>query len=453
MNKVQTIILKSNFRFKRNFSENWWNPRKWAGYIKHESKKVWQGCKLLYHDGKYMIKTKYRLTFYEDTWTIHDSRIISRVTPDLLKMIPFSFFIIIPGAELTLPFFLFIFPNMIPSPFLSKTKEDEHWKNIIAKRKVYANKLHRYLIEKSKEIKDLKYKTFKEKLIYRPNSMKIEDLVMNHQLFLKDFNFGNMNAEELKSVCRFLGMEPWTGFKSISKLVLFPLSKLFSYIGLEIPSTWNPTTFPFNQIQRNIVMYQLRNYLSQKRGEDMLLLAEDIDFIEYPLLIACCQERGIDTEFLSDTDMRNCLKEWIYYSAYPLTKGPVKSEILVFSVALKYLEDGYDIGEFFEEEKPEEIEDSINAAYQETMERILHYDKRKILELLELAENTSVEQMSESQRNHIREKLTEVVEENLFYDEQDRIKRVLKKIENALNRPGEIIEGPEKSENNKKPLN
>ena len=41
------------------------------------------------------------------------------VTQDMLKMIPFSAFLIIPGAELLLPVYLNIFPNAMPSQFVS----------------------------------------------------------------------------------------------------------------------------------------------------------------------------------------------------------------------------------------------------------------------------------------------------------------------------------------------
>jgi len=36
-----------------------------------------------------------------------------------MKFIPFSFFILIPGAELLLPPFLMVFPNSVPSQFMS----------------------------------------------------------------------------------------------------------------------------------------------------------------------------------------------------------------------------------------------------------------------------------------------------------------------------------------------
>lgn len=45
---------------------------------------------------------------------------LKRTTTDLLRLIPFSVFVIIPGLELLLPVFLRFFPNMLPSTFEDK---------------------------------------------------------------------------------------------------------------------------------------------------------------------------------------------------------------------------------------------------------------------------------------------------------------------------------------------
>ena len=41
----------------------------------------------------------------------------TQVVVDLFRLIPFSFFIIVPAMELLLPLALKLFPNMIPSQF------------------------------------------------------------------------------------------------------------------------------------------------------------------------------------------------------------------------------------------------------------------------------------------------------------------------------------------------
>jgi LETM1 and EF-hand domain-containing protein 1 len=46
-----------------------------------------------------------------------------RTVSDLFRLVPFSFFIIVPFMELALPFFIKFFPNMLPSTFQDTTKE------------------------------------------------------------------------------------------------------------------------------------------------------------------------------------------------------------------------------------------------------------------------------------------------------------------------------------------
>ena len=60
---------------------------------------------------------------------------------DFVKFIPFSVFIIVPGAELLLPAWLVIFPNSIPSQFLSDDARVKQWKLMNEKRDQAAEKL------------------------------------------------------------------------------------------------------------------------------------------------------------------------------------------------------------------------------------------------------------------------------------------------------------------------
>jgi len=48
-----------------------------------------------------------------------ESQKLGQVKTDVMKFIPFSVFILIPGLEILLPPFLVIFPNSIPSQFMS----------------------------------------------------------------------------------------------------------------------------------------------------------------------------------------------------------------------------------------------------------------------------------------------------------------------------------------------
>ena len=53
---------------------------------------------------------------------------------DVIKFIPFSFFILIPGAEILLPPFLMVFPNSVPSQFMTQEKRSEKFLEIKERR-------------------------------------------------------------------------------------------------------------------------------------------------------------------------------------------------------------------------------------------------------------------------------------------------------------------------------
>jgi len=48
-----------------------------------------------------------------------------RTTNDLMRMVPFALFIVIPFMEFMLPLALKLFPNMLPSTFQDKLKKEE----------------------------------------------------------------------------------------------------------------------------------------------------------------------------------------------------------------------------------------------------------------------------------------------------------------------------------------
>jgi hypothetical protein len=78
--------------------------------------KVGRGFKMLNEDLKFFLRFQKRKIDYKyDKPTYHEKAKLSQVKTDFIKFIPFSIFIIVPGAELLLPAWLVVFPNSIPS--------------------------------------------------------------------------------------------------------------------------------------------------------------------------------------------------------------------------------------------------------------------------------------------------------------------------------------------------
>ena len=82
--------------------------------VKNGFKRLWSDTKFMYGYRKDHLTAKYSK---ED---VLEKQKLRQVQLDVMKFIPFSLFIIVPGLELLLPPFLVIFPNSVPSQFMSE---------------------------------------------------------------------------------------------------------------------------------------------------------------------------------------------------------------------------------------------------------------------------------------------------------------------------------------------
>ena len=122
--------------------------RIWA-VVKKEALHYWHGTRLLGKEirissrllrrliaGKKLTRREHRQVRLNRSWRFHrlgasidmltvvaNSLQLKRTTTDLLRLIPFSVFVLIPFMELLLPVALKLFPNMLPSTFTDKFKE------------------------------------------------------------------------------------------------------------------------------------------------------------------------------------------------------------------------------------------------------------------------------------------------------------------------------------------
>jgi LETM1 and EF-hand domain-containing protein 1 len=65
-----------------------------------------------------------------------------RTTNDLMRMVPFALFIVIPFMELMLPLALKLFPNMLPSTFQDKLKKEEEMRQRVQVRRTRSVSLY-----------------------------------------------------------------------------------------------------------------------------------------------------------------------------------------------------------------------------------------------------------------------------------------------------------------------
>ncbi|RHY25973.1 hypothetical protein DYB25_012927 [Aphanomyces astaci] len=95
--------------------------------INHELKHYWVGSKLLYAELSTSTRILRRI-LKGNALTRREKKQLQRTVADILRLIPFAFFLIVPFMELALPFALKLFPNMLPSTFKHAFQREEDMK-------------------------------------------------------------------------------------------------------------------------------------------------------------------------------------------------------------------------------------------------------------------------------------------------------------------------------------
>ena len=134
-------------------------------------------------------------------------------------------FIIIPGLELLLPAWIAIFPNSVPTQFMSEDKKRAKLEETIQKRDRAAERLL-YMVPKHLQ------KLAQDPLIPEPEREQIlelrekmltsrmlpEEMLKSRLLFQRYFDFKHFDIDMLLKVAYIFGMTPMTGITTINNL-------------------------------------------------------------------------------------------------------------------------------------------------------------------------------------------------------------------------------------------
>lgn len=101
----------------------------WAKKLTHWKKEFistlqhyWLGSKLLWADVRISSRLLLKLANGKSL-TRRERQQLTRTTADIFRLVPFAVFVIVPFMEFLLPVFLKLFPNMLPSTFQDKMRE------------------------------------------------------------------------------------------------------------------------------------------------------------------------------------------------------------------------------------------------------------------------------------------------------------------------------------------
>ncbi|KAL4068092.1 LETM1-like protein-domain-containing protein [Scleroderma yunnanense] len=245
--------------------------------VKHEAQHYWHGSKLLVSEVRISSRLQWKI-LHGDSLTRRERRQLKRTTQDLLRLVPFAVFVIVPFMELLLPVALKLFPNMLPSTFEDKFAAEEKQRKLLRVRLEMAKFLQETLRESGLKanahiVGSDAFKEFFLKVRSTGESPSAQDVINVAKLFDDDLTLDNLSRPQLVSMCRYMGINAF---------------------GTD-----------------NFLRGAIRSRLTNLRRDDQAIDTEGVDSLSVSELQGACQSRGIRTTGVSPARLRDELSTWI----------------------------------------------------------------------------------------------------------------------------------------------
>ncbi|KAG6388157.1 hypothetical protein SASPL_153356 [Salvia splendens] len=341
--------------------EDWANKlRHWKDEFKSTMQHYWLGTKLLWVDVRISLRLLLKLASGK-TLSRRERQQLTRTTADIFRLVPFAVFILVPFMELLLPVFLKLFPNMLPSTFQDKMKEQEALKKRLNARIEYAKFLQETVKEMAKEVQSSRSGDVKKTAedlddfmskVRKGAPVTNEEILGFAKLFNDEFTLDNISRPRLMTMCKYMGI-----------------------------STYGTDAY---------LRYMLRDRLRKIKTDDKMIQAEGIESLSEEELRQACRERGL-LGLLSVEEMRKQLQDWLDLSL----NHSVPSSLLILSRAFSVS------GKVRPEEAvqatlsslPDEVVDTVGITSLPSEDSVA--ERRRKLEFLEMQEELIKESVKE----------------------------------------------------------
>lgn len=354
----------------------------WKHEIISTLQHYWLGFKLLWADVRISSRLLLKLAGGKSL-SRRERQQLTRTTADIFRLVPFAVFIIVPFMEFLLPVFLKLFPNMLPSTFQDKMKEEEALKRKLYARIEYAKFLQNTVKEMAKEVKNSRSGELKktaedlDKFLSRVRTgagVSNEEILGFAKLFNDELTLDNISRPRLISMCKYMGVSPF---------------------GTDA-----------------YLRYMLRKRLQSIKNDDKLIQAEGVESLSEAELREDCRERGM-LGLVSVEEMRQQLRDWLDLSL----NHSVPSSLLILSRSFTVS------GKMKPEEAvratlsslPDEVVDTVGVTALPSEDPVS--ERRRKLEYLEMQEELIKEEEEKQEEELEKIKESRVREEDVALQE------------------------------------
>ncbi|OSX64799.1 hypothetical protein POSPLADRAFT_1178344 [Postia placenta MAD-698-R-SB12] len=346
--------------------------------VKHEAQHYWHGSKLLGAEVRISSRLLWKI-LHGESLTRRERRQLKRTTQDILRLIPFAVFVIVPFMELLIPLCLKLFPNMLPSTFEDKFAAQEKQRKLLRVRLDMAKFLQETLRESGLKanahiVGSDAFKEFFRKVRSTGESPSAHDVINVARLFDDDLTLDNLSRPQLVSMCRYMGINAF---------------------GTD-----------------NFLRGTIRTRLLELRRDDQLIDSEGVDNLSTSELQAACQSRGIRTSGVSPARLREELATWITLHLHNRVSGV----LLVLARAFQF------------DKKPGEDEDGKSGIIK-SLESVLSGLPDNLLNEAELEVDS--DKASYKQKLEVLQQQEELIEDEEEQEQKEEDARRAKKEEEA----------------------
>ncbi|CAH2065589.1 unnamed protein product [Thlaspi arvense] len=270
--------------------------RHWKDEFKSTLQHYWLGTKLLWADVRISVRLLVKLANGKGL-SRRERQQLTRTTADIFRLVPVAVFIIVPFMEFLLPVALKLFPNMLPSTFQDKMKEEEALKRRLNARMEYAKFLQDTVKEMAKEVQTSRSGEIKKTAedldgfmnkVRRGVGVSNDEILGFAKLFNDELTLDNINRSRLVNMCKYMGISPF---------------------GTDA-----------------YLRYMLRKRLQEIKKDDKLIKAEGVESLSEAELRQACRYRGM-LQLGSVEEMRQQLIDWLDLSL----NHSVPSSLLILS--------------------------------------------------------------------------------------------------------------------------
>jgi len=294
-----------------------WSPSWMWLQLKETALHYYHGSKLLAADTRIAAKLMRRM-FFGRTLSRREHKLLVRVFADIARLVPLSFFVIVPMMEFALPFAIRLFPNLLPSTFEERHHVEEKKKKLLKVRMDMAQVLQHTLDERATQVaQEARAKqqareederrereanmTLVERRVEELRKQFTPDDRVNADVreFMMRMKEGGRAASSKELIAMMSGFKDNITLDHLYRDQLVAMAKFLNM------NHYAPTA---------LLRFQLRQRLKRLRGEDKEIHWEGVTGLSDVELQQDLRNRGLPTAGLTTGEMKDALQGWITLS-------------------------------------------------------------------------------------------------------------------------------------------